>query len=151
MLICFLCLKLSLRFPHTFFILILLQATQASCWLNFCQPVMHRLLSYGNENDNGYDKHLRSQTDLLCLNLDIIRIKLLILKNRLLLSSNYHPLLVLRLLSYLPFNTNPRKTLYQTFKMSLHKIVSQSLVSKPLVATSQCDQIAVLTFLWKTA
>ena len=26
---------------------------------------MPRLLSYGNENDNGYDKHLRSQTDLL--------------------------------------------------------------------------------------
>ena len=25
---------------------------------------MHRLLSYENENDNGYDKHLRSQTDL---------------------------------------------------------------------------------------
>ena len=25
---------------------------------------MHRLLGYGNENDNGYDKHLRSQTDL---------------------------------------------------------------------------------------
>ena len=22
------------------------------------------LLSYGNENDNGYDKHLRSQTEL---------------------------------------------------------------------------------------
>ena len=28
---------------------------------------MHRLLSYGNENDNGYDKHLRSQTDLQTL------------------------------------------------------------------------------------
>ena len=34
------------------------------CWLNFCQPVAHRLLSYGNGNGNGYDKHLRSQTDL---------------------------------------------------------------------------------------
>ena len=28
---------------------------------------MHSLQSYGNENDNGYDKHLRSQTDLVYL------------------------------------------------------------------------------------
>ena len=34
-------------------------------WLIFCHPVVHRLLSYGNENDNG--KHLRSQTVLACL------------------------------------------------------------------------------------
>ena len=51
-----------LGFPHT--ILIIIQATQAGHWLIFCQPVVHRLLSYGNENDNGYNKHLSSQTDL---------------------------------------------------------------------------------------
>ena len=39
---------------------LLIQATQAGRWLIFCQPVVHRLLSYGNENDNGYDIHLRS-------------------------------------------------------------------------------------------
>ena len=55
--------KLSIGFPHT--ILILIQATQAGRWLIFCQPVVHRLLTYGNENDNGYDKHLRMQTDLI--------------------------------------------------------------------------------------
>ena len=54
--------KLSLGFPHT--ILKFILTTQAGRWLIFCQPVVHRLLSYGNENDNGYDKHLRSQTDL---------------------------------------------------------------------------------------
>ena len=44
-------------------VLILIQATQASRWLIFCPPVLLRLLSYGNENDN--DKHLRSRTKLL--------------------------------------------------------------------------------------
>ena len=57
--------KLSLRFSHMIIILILIQATQASHWLIFSQPVVLRLLvlSYGNENDNGYDKHLRSRTE----------------------------------------------------------------------------------------
>ena len=54
--------ELSLRFYHT--ILILIQATQASHWLIFCQPLLLRLLSYGNENDNCYGKHLRSWTEL---------------------------------------------------------------------------------------
>ena len=49
--------------PILILILILIQATQAGRWLILCQPVVHRLLSY--RNDNGYDKHLRSQTDLL--------------------------------------------------------------------------------------
>ena len=57
--------KLSLGFPHN--ILILIQATQAGHWLIFCQPVLSRLLSYGNETDNGYGQHLRSQTELLKL------------------------------------------------------------------------------------
>ena len=56
-------LELSLGFPHDT-ILILIQATQVGRWLIFCQPVVHRLLSYWNENNNGYEKHLRSQTDL---------------------------------------------------------------------------------------
>ena len=43
-------------------ILILIQATEAGRWLIFCQPVVHRLLSYGN------DKHLRSLTDLISSN-----------------------------------------------------------------------------------
>ena len=51
--------KLSLRFSLS--ILILIQATQASRWLIFCPPVLLRLLSYGNENDN--DKHLRWRTN----------------------------------------------------------------------------------------
>ena len=53
--------KLSLRFSHS--ILILIQATQASRWLIFCRPVLLRLLSYGNENDNGNDKHFRSRIE----------------------------------------------------------------------------------------
>ena len=45
----------------------LLFSTQASHWLIFCQPVLLRLLSYENEHDNGYDKHLRSWTELMYL------------------------------------------------------------------------------------
>ena len=43
--------------------------THSSCylsrWLIFCQVVLLRLFRYGNENANGYDEHLRSQTELL--------------------------------------------------------------------------------------
>ena len=49
---------------HFSYSLILIQATQTSHWLIFCQPVLLRLLSYENENDNGDDKHLRSRTEL---------------------------------------------------------------------------------------
>ena len=60
--------KLSLGFSYTILIFIvifiLIQATQAGCWLIFCQPFVHRLLCCGNENNNGYDKHLRSQLTL---------------------------------------------------------------------------------------
>ena len=50
-------------FSHTILISIPIQAIQASRWLIFGQLVLLRLLSYGNEND--YDKHLRSRTELL--------------------------------------------------------------------------------------
>ena len=45
-------------FPIPILILILIQATQASRWLIFCQPVLQRLLSYENEYDNGYDMNM---------------------------------------------------------------------------------------------
>ena len=40
--------RISLYHSHT-------HSGAGCCWLIFCQPVVHRLLSYGNENDNGYD------------------------------------------------------------------------------------------------
>ena len=66
------CYQLSPRSSHSILILILIliliQATQASRWLIFCPPVLLRLLSYGNENDN--DKHLRWRTELIINNFE---------------------------------------------------------------------------------
>ena len=54
-------------------------------------PVLLRLLSYGNENDNGNDKHLRSRTELLNGPLAQLVKALHLLKLRVQVRSPYYP------------------------------------------------------------
>ena len=71
--------RISLYHSHT-------HSGAGCCWLIFCQPVVHRLLSYGNENDNGYDKHLSSQSDLIMSS--YLRIILIIISYRQIFSNS---------------------------------------------------------------